>query len=70
MLEAPPAMKDFDLRTFGLSEADLDAEYDTADFVLDGGRHSGTLREIGRRYLAEADDVASTLAPQSRTVTH
>jgi hypothetical protein len=30
----------------------------------------GTLREIGRRYLAEASDVASTLEPQSRTMAH
>jgi hypothetical protein len=30
----------------------------------------GTLREIGRRYLAEATDVGSTLAPQSGTTTH
>jgi hypothetical protein len=30
----------------------------------------GALREIGRRYLAEASDVASTLAPQSRAVAH
>jgi hypothetical protein len=30
----------------------------------------GTLREIGRRYLAEASDVASTLAPRSRTAAH
>jgi hypothetical protein len=30
----------------------------------------GTLREIGRRYLAEASDVASTLAPQSRAMVH
>jgi hypothetical protein len=30
----------------------------------------GTLREIGRRYLAEASDVASTLEPQSRTTAH
>ena len=28
----------------------------------------GTLREIGRKYLAEATDVASTLAPQSRAM--
>ena len=26
----------------------------------------GTLREIGRKYLADATDVASTLAPQPR----
>jgi hypothetical protein len=30
----------------------------------------GTLREIGRRYLAEASDVSSTLAPQSPTTAH
>jgi hypothetical protein len=30
----------------------------------------GALREIGRRYLAAASDVASTLAPQSSTTTH
>ncbi|HEV3371584.1 MAG TPA: hypothetical protein VG145_03485 [Xanthobacteraceae bacterium] len=36
-------------------------------------RHSearGALREIGRRYLAEASDVASTLAPQPRATAH
>ncbi len=36
-------------------------------------RHSkarSALREIGRRYLAEASDVASTLAPRSRTAAH
>jgi hypothetical protein len=30
----------------------------------------GTLREIGRKYIAEASDVASTLAPQARTMAH
>jgi hypothetical protein len=30
----------------------------------------GALREIGRRYLAEASDVASTLAPPSREAVH
>jgi hypothetical protein len=30
----------------------------------------GALREIGRRYLAEASDVASTLAPKSRALAH
>jgi hypothetical protein len=30
----------------------------------------GTLRELGRRYLAEATDVASTLAPRPRIVAH
>ena len=30
----------------------------------------GTLREIGRRYLAEASEVASTLEPQPRTMAH
>jgi hypothetical protein len=30
----------------------------------------GALRDIGRRYLAEASDVASTLAPQPRTMWH
>jgi hypothetical protein len=30
----------------------------------------GTLREIGRRYLAEASDVVSTLEPRSRTTAH
>jgi hypothetical protein len=36
-------------------------------------RHSkarGELREIGRRYLAEASDVASTLAPPPRAAAH
>jgi hypothetical protein len=28
----------------------------------------GTLREIGRKYLAEASDVASTLQPQPRAM--
>jgi hypothetical protein len=28
----------------------------------------GTLREMGRKYLADATDVASTLAPQLRAV--
>ena len=31
---------------------------------------SGALREIGRRYLAEARDVASTLEPQPRSAAH
>jgi hypothetical protein len=38
-----------------------------------GTRHlkaRGTLREIGRHYLAKASDVASTLAPQPRTMAH
>jgi hypothetical protein len=30
----------------------------------------GTLREMGRKYLADATDVASTLAPQARAVTN
>jgi hypothetical protein len=30
----------------------------------------GMLRAIGRRYLAEATDVASTLEPQARTTAH
>jgi hypothetical protein len=30
----------------------------------------GALREIGRRYLAEASEVASTLEPQPRTRAH
>ena len=30
----------------------------------------GALREIGRRYLAEANDVVSTLAPQVPEVAH
>jgi hypothetical protein len=30
----------------------------------------GTLREIGRNYLAQASDVASTLEPRSRSVAH
>jgi hypothetical protein len=35
-----------------------------------GTRHleaRGTLRQIGRHYLAKASDVASSLAPQSRS---
>jgi hypothetical protein len=28
----------------------------------------GTLRELGRKYLADATDVASTLAPQPRAL--
>ena len=30
----------------------------------------GTLREIGRHYLAKANDVASTLGPQPRAAAH
>jgi hypothetical protein len=30
----------------------------------------GALREIGRRYLAEATDVASMLEPNARTTAH
>ena len=30
----------------------------------------GALREIGRRYLAEASDVGSTLEPQLRATAH
>jgi len=30
----------------------------------------GALREIGRRYLAGASEVASTLEPQPRSVAH
>jgi hypothetical protein len=30
----------------------------------------GTLREIGRHYLAKANEVASTLEPQARTRAH
>jgi hypothetical protein len=30
----------------------------------------GTLRDIGRRYLAEASEVESTLEPQSRALAH
>jgi hypothetical protein len=30
----------------------------------------GALREFGRRYLAEASEVASTLEPQPRTMAH
>jgi hypothetical protein len=33
-------------------------------------RAGGTLREIGRKYLAAASDVASTLEPRPRTTAH
>ena len=33
-------------------------------------RAGGTLREIGRKYLAKASDVASTLEPRPRATAH
>jgi 2-oxoglutarate dehydrogenase E1 component len=42
-IEAPPAMKDFALATFGLSEADLDTTFSTGDLP---GSGRATLRDI------------------------
>src|SRR5439155_18260642 len=49
MLEAPPAMLDFKLETFGLSERDLDHEFQTVDMP---GPPTATLREIMARLQA------------------
>jgi len=47
--EAPPALSDFALETFGLGEADLDSEFSVADMP---GAPSATLREIVQRLQA------------------
>jgi len=52
MIDAPPAMVDFDLETFGLSDADLDSEFDTGDMRFPDGRTRATLREIVERMRA------------------
>jgi 2-oxoglutarate dehydrogenase E1 component len=52
MIEAPPAMIDFHLETFGLSDADLDSEFDTGDMRFPDGRTRATLREIVERMRA------------------
>jgi 2-oxoglutarate dehydrogenase E1 component len=48
-LEAPPALKDFDLSTFSLSEDDLDKSFPTVDLP---GPRQATLREIVERLRA------------------
>jgi 2-oxoglutarate dehydrogenase E1 component len=49
LLEAPPAMLDFKLETFGLSERDLDHEFQTVDMP---GPPTATLRDIVARLQA------------------
>jgi 2-oxoglutarate dehydrogenase E1 component len=49
MHEAPPALVDFQLKTFGLSEADLDSEFPTVDLP---GPRVATLRAIVARLQA------------------
>jgi 2-oxoglutarate dehydrogenase E1 component len=49
MQTAPPALVDFQLKTFGLSEADLDTEFPTVDIP---GLPTATLREIVARMQA------------------
>ena len=49
LLEAPPALVDFHLQTFGLSESDLDVEFPTVDMP---GPRTMTLRQIVQRLQA------------------